>query len=128
MLHFYILDILSDNAALSSSEIADKISSDYIRVFENLKECDESTIRKKLDEYEKLGLISSEKRGKKKLYKLCADNIDLQELYAAISFFSEADPLGVVGSYLLDKYTFNLNTTILWARWKARFYIIFSTP
>ena len=105
MLHFYILDILSDNAALSSSEIADKISSDYIRVFENLKECDESTIRKKLNEYEKLGLISSEKRGKKKLYKLCADNIDLQELYAAISFFSEADPLGVVGSYLLDKYT-----------------------
>ena len=105
MLHFYILDILSENTALSSSEIADKISAEYITMFENIKECDESTIRKQLNEYEKLGLISSEKQGRKKLYKLCADNIDLQELYAAISFFGEADPLGVVGSYLLDKYS-----------------------
>ena len=52
MLHFYILDILK-NKSLSSSEIADEIANEYFSMFESVKECDESTIRKKLNEYEK---------------------------------------------------------------------------
>ena len=60
MLHFYILDILK-NKSLSSSEIADEIANECFSMFESVKECDESTIRKKLNEYEKLGLIKSEK-------------------------------------------------------------------
>lgn len=105
MLHFYILDILRDGEGFSSKDIADIISAEYLPMFEDIKECDESTIRKKLCEYEKAGLITAEKQGKKKLYKRSTSNIDLTDCHDAISFFSEADPLGVVGSYLLDKYS-----------------------
>ena len=105
MLHFYILDILHDGEGFSSKDIADIISAEYLPMFESIKECDESTIRKKLCEYENAGLITAEKQGKKKLYKRSTSNIDLTDCQDAISFFSEADPLGVVGSYLLDKYS-----------------------
>lgn len=64
MLHFYILDILK-NKSLSSSEIADEITNEYFSMFESVKECDESTIRKKLNEYEKLGLIKVKSRAEK---------------------------------------------------------------
>ncbi|MDE6111557.1 MAG: WYL domain-containing protein, partial [Eubacterium sp.] len=62
MLHFYILDILSDDSKKSIKVITDTISSDYISRFSDCL-LDESTIRKKLKEYEKLGIIKSEKNG-----------------------------------------------------------------
>lgn len=104
MLHFYILDILADGGEYSSDETADIISARYLSAFDDAKECDESTIRKKLNEYEKLGLLKAEKRGRKKLYALSADGTDVAALKDAAAFFSEADPLGVVGSYILDKF------------------------
>ena len=103
MLHFYILDILK-NKSLSSSEIADEITNEYFSMFESVKECDESTIRKKLNEYEKLGLIKSEKQGRKRIYSLNECDVDLDKWRDALSFFTEVNPIGVIGSYLLDKF------------------------
>lgn len=67
MLHFYMLDILEDGAA-SAGEIADIIATDYISEFDDLWQPDESTIRKKLKEYEKLGLVVAAKDGRKVVY------------------------------------------------------------
>ena len=103
MLHFYILDILK-NKSLSSSEIADEIANECFSMFESVKECDESTIRKKLNEYEKLGLIKSEKQGRKRIYSLNECDVDLDKWRDALSFFTEVNPIGVIGSYLLDKF------------------------
>jgi hypothetical protein len=104
MLHFYILDILHDGAAMSAGEIADKITSDYFSMFEDAAECDESTVRKKINEYEKLGLLESEKQSKKKLYRLSADSVNIEGFKDAVGFFSEVDPIGLVGSYISDRY------------------------
>lgn len=103
MLHFYILDILSDNIAKSIRAIADTISSDYLSMFDDYH-IDESTIRKKLKEYEKLGIIKSEKKGKELVFSRSEDKTDLDSWKDAVAFFSEEDSIGVVGSYILDKY------------------------
>lgn len=103
MLHFYILDILADGEELSSGEIMDRITSEYLSVFDNARELDESTIRKKLNEYVSLGLLWTKKDGRKKLYTLSVDEVNLSSCKEAAAFFSEADPMGVIGSYILDK-------------------------
>lgn len=103
MLHFYILDIFCCDSAKSVREITDSISSDYLSMFDDYQ-LDESTIRKKLKEYEKLGIIKSEKNGKELVFSKNSDNVDLNSWKEAIAYFSEEDPLGVAGSYLLDKY------------------------
>lgn len=64
----------------------------------------EDTVRKKLKEYEELGLLRAEKRGREVLYRRSDDSsIDLDSWKDALAFYSEADPLGVVGSFLMDK-------------------------
>lgn len=103
MLHFYVMDILSDNTAKSIKEIADIISSDYLSMFDDYQ-IDESTIRKKLKEYENLGLLKSKKLGKELLFSRNDDGVDLESWKDAVAFFSEENPIGVVGSYILDKY------------------------
>ena len=103
MLHFYILDILSDYSKKSIKEIMDTISSDYISRFSDCL-LEESTIRKKLKEYEKLGLLTSEKNGREFVFSLTKDEVNLESFMDAVAFFSEEDAIGVVGSYILDKY------------------------
>lgn len=103
-LHFYILDILDESEEKSLKKILDSITEDYLSMFENAYELDESTVRKKLKEYEKLGLIKSRRHGRELVYSRCDDNIDLKSWKEAAAYFSEEDPLGVVGSYVLDKY------------------------
>lgn len=109
ILHFYILDVLVDKENLSVREITENIISNYLSVFDNPHEIDESTIRKKLKEYEKLGLLKSQKRGRELVYSRDDTSVDLTQWQYAAAFFSEADPLGVVGSFLLDKYENNPN-------------------
>lgn len=104
VLHFYILDLLSDGEALTVREIVERIEADYLSRFDAAYELDESTVRKKLKEYEELGLLKSEKRGRERTYSRSESMVDLSGWKDAVSFFSEADPLGVIGSYLLDKY------------------------
>ena len=101
-LHFHILDLLTGNEKLSIKEIMDAID---IRLadFDSPLYLDESTIRKKLREYEQLGLIKSEKRGRELVFSLSTDDVDLKSWADAAAFFSEEAPLGAVGSYLLDK-------------------------
>ena len=103
-LHFYILDILADGEEKTIKEIVDSITEDYLCDFNNANELDESTIRKKLKEYEKLGLITSRKSGRVIRYSRNVSDIELDSWKDAAAFFSEEDLLGVVGSFILDKY------------------------
>jgi hypothetical protein len=102
-LHFYLLDALADGSALTVSEVCDRIAHDYMARFSPPLEFDESTVRNKMREYETLGLLSSEKDGRQLRYRKTESAIDLNAWKDVIAFFSEADPLGIVGSYLLDR-------------------------
>ncbi len=103
--HFYIMDLLKGDVEMSIHEIVDAISDRYLSVFNTAITVDDSTVRKKLKEHEALGLLESRKYGRKLVYCRTKDSeIDLDSWRDAISFFSEADPLGVVGSFLLDKF------------------------
>ncbi len=104
ILHFYILDLLSNGKALQARVIAERIATDYLYRFDSTYEIDESTIRNKLKEYEDIGLLKSEKFGRVLAYRRSESFVDLSGWMDAVAFFSEADPLGVIGSYLLDKY------------------------
>ncbi|BAL00388.1 hypothetical protein OBV_31890 [Oscillibacter valericigenes Sjm18-20] len=101
--HFYILDILADGKGRSVREILEETAQKYLFCFQTEQGLDESTVRKKLKEYEGLGLLKSEKHGRELFYNRAEDCIDLESWREAIAFFSEEDPLGVIGSYLLDK-------------------------
>lgn len=102
-LHFCILDMLVGSEGLSAGDIAEKLSDEYLCVFENGVDPDLSTVRKKLKEYEKLGILKSRKQGNQVLFSRNESDVPLNKWNDAIKFFSEVSPLGVVGSYLLDK-------------------------
>ena len=102
-LHFILFDILySPEISLTLSEILDTISSTYLNSFKEPLTFDESTVRKKLKEYENEGIIISKKEGKKLLYSRAKD-ISVTNSKDALDFFSEVAPCGVIGSFLLDK-------------------------
>lgn len=107
-LNFMILDILRANNFLSAHEITEKIA-DYFGYFEKPMYPDLSTIRSKLSEYKKLGILNAHKNNKKLEYSLSDNQIDLDSISDAIMFFSESSPLGVVGSFLLDKCCYSNN-------------------
>ena len=102
-LSFNILDALEESASYTARELTEKLTSEYISDFDIPPTLDESIVRLKLKEYEDLGLLISEKQGNRIKYRRSVDQIDLLGWADALSFFSEEDPLGVVGSYLLDK-------------------------
>ena len=101
----YILDLMAEGESLTVKEITEAISEKYLSHFAQNEEVDESTIRKKLKEYEQLGMLKSMKVGRELVFSRVTDNIDLDAWQAAIEFYSEADPMGVVGSFLLDLRT-----------------------
>ena len=111
MLYFYILDILSDFKYKTVNEIVIELEKEYFFFFEeseaisseNSKLPSRSTIEKKIKEYERLGLLESSKRGREILYKKSESNIDVQSWKDVIAFYTEADPLGVIGSFLSDQ-------------------------
>ncbi|MBP5743860.1 MAG: WYL domain-containing transcriptional regulator [Oscillospiraceae bacterium] len=102
VLHFCILDYLADGTARSVGEITDGVA-DMLSHTDALFEVDESTVRKKLKEYADLGVLQDEKHGRLLFYRLAEDGIDLSSWEDAAAFFSEEAPLGVIGSYLLDR-------------------------
>ncbi len=102
VLHFCILDLLAEGGALGVSEIADGVAALLSRG-ERPFEIDESTIRKKLKEYARLGVLQADKQGRAILYRLAEDGVDLSSWAEAAAFFSEEAPFGVIGSYLLDR-------------------------
>jgi len=103
MLNFFILDALYYDGDFTVSELVDILNDEYLSAFESSVYLDEATLRLKLKEYEALGLLSSIKDGRQLRYSRNVDTVPLQQWVDALAFYSEEDPLGVVGSYLLDK-------------------------
>ena len=100
-LHFILFDILHSPAVqFTLSEITEKIDG-YLRNFSDPRVFDESTVRKKLKEYESEGMIRTEKRGKNVYYSRSGDSVSCDT--DLLDFFSETAPCGVIGSFFLDK-------------------------
>lgn len=102
ILHCYLLSMLADGDARSAHGIIEGLA-ELLGRFPQLKLLDDSTIRKKLREYEEQGLLIGEKRGRELFYRLTPEVIDRSSWQEAVEFFAEADPLGVIGSYILDR-------------------------
>ena len=102
-LHFIILDILAEGELYTNQELLYIIDTEYLSDFKEPISFDESTLRKKLKEYEQLGLVKSVKEGRGVKYGVVQDKIELEDYRDAIRFFTEENILGVVGSYLEDK-------------------------
>ena len=101
-LHFVLLDLLCEGAQLSVRQIMDGLAR-HMAQFEDAEAPDESTVRKKLREYEKLGFLASERRGRELYWRRAQDCVPLDGWKDAAAFYSEADPLGVIGAPLLDR-------------------------
>lgn len=102
-LHFILFDILCSPAVRCSvSELMRRMDEEYLSGFETPMLLDESTVRKKLEEYCGEGLLVREREGKRVLYRR-ADLVGLPAESDALDFFSEVAPCGVVGSFLLDR-------------------------
>ena len=103
-LHFILFDVLSDaDKRLTLKEILEKIDREYLSSVANPITVDESTVRKKLKEYTDIGIVHTEKSGKRVLYRRGEDFTASEGLVEALKFFSETAPCGVVGSFILDK-------------------------
>ena len=100
-LHFHLLDILRSCDAMALNDILDELS-DRLAGFESSDFPDESTVRRKLKEYADLGLLKIEKQGREKMYRLCAEPMDLSSWDSAVAFYSESTLLGVLGSFIMD--------------------------
>lgn len=98
-LHFPIMDILIDvsDEGITLNDMLIRLMNDYGLFFED------STVRKKLKEYADIGLVCIKKEKKKTVYTIATDEINLDSFEDALLFFSETAPVGVVGSFLLDK-------------------------
>lgn len=103
-LHFILMDIFADGNLYTHNELLDAIETEYLSHFKEPMSFDESTVRKKLKEYCELGFIINEKEGRTVRYRRAEDAICLRKYRDAIRFFTEENILGVVGSYLEDKY------------------------
>ncbi|MBQ6718744.1 MAG: WYL domain-containing protein [Oscillospiraceae bacterium] len=102
-LHFYILDCLLPGRELSLMELVDEIETEYLCQFPEAEVLDVSTLRKKLKEYADLGMITIKKLGKEYVYSRSTDTICLDGWKNALDFYSESAPMGVIGSFLLDR-------------------------
>lgn len=102
LLHFCLMDLFRDQGSMDLKDITSQLEElypDSVGVFA----LDEKTVRLKVQELADLGILQKEKQGRKTIYRLKQNRISLNGLEDAIDFYSEALPVGVVGSYLLDK-------------------------
>lgn len=100
-LHFILFDILSSaEIELTIAEIMEEID-DILSEYDEPRYFDESTVRKKLKEYVKEGIIVSRKQGRTMCYRR-NDDIELS-VGDVLDYFTEVAPCGVIGSYILDK-------------------------
>ena len=102
LLHFCLMDLFQDQGPLGLKDITSQLEElypDSVGIFA----LDEKTVRLKVQELADMGILEKEKLGRKTTYRLVKNHVSLNGLENAIDFYSEALPLGVVGSYLLDK-------------------------
>lgn len=97
--HFFVLDLLYDGKEMTSSEIMHAVERQYLSDVPNFRILDESTIRKKLKEYVGSGILLSKKQGNKTLYYRHDTEINRKSWEDSIAFFTESNPLGVIGSF-----------------------------
>jgi len=100
-LHFILLDLLQSKPGSTIKDLCKGIDG-YLTGFDEPMVFDESTVRKKLREYEKEGIVLSEKSGRSNVYSL-APSPDLTGCADTIAFASEMSPCGVIGSYLTGR-------------------------
>ena len=100
-LHFLLIDALCDRRALSAPELTEVLSAEYGAAF------DLQTVRGKLREYEREGILCSEKEGKALKYRLSGCGYDSLpcrgRLDDAVAFFSQISVGGYIGSTILDR-------------------------
>lgn len=104
MLHFFLLDILQDGEKMTLRQLMDRMDEAYLAYFAEPAALDISTVRKKLAEYAELGLIENEKCGRELYYERSKGDVDLDAWCDAVSFFAETNQIGVVGSFIEDKF------------------------
>ena len=102
LLHFCLLDLFREQESLELRDVLPMLEETYPDTIGSMV-LDEKTVRLKVQELADMGVLEKEKQGRKALYRLVPDSVSLTGLEDAIDFYSEALPLGVVGSYLLDK-------------------------
>lgn len=107
-LHFLLLDLLSDRRPHSVESLTDQLQIRF-GVLE-----DSQAVRRKLVEYEKEGLLQSQKQGRQSLFSLPHDlhtvSPDLfPALHSAVCFFQGTAPFGFIGSTVMDSW--NLTNT-----------------
>lgn len=125
LLHFCILDVLSENDELPIVDIIDILQNDYFNKMDQEIEIEERTVRNKLEKYVKLGILS-QRTGtrKKKYYSMNYDRVVLPSWHDAIVFFSETNPTGVIGSFLLDKKELEDYESCFWYKHHYMLYAI----
>ena len=101
--HFYLMDLLADGEAFTAKQIEQAFFDRYFSVLQQDMVMDISTIRKKLKEYTTLGLIAASKNGREICYRLTSDSIDCNAWQDAIRFYTQSDPVGVIGTYFEDR-------------------------
>jgi hypothetical protein len=102
MLHFQLMDILAVSGALPIFSIMEELTN-RLNSFEDGDFPDESTVRRKLVECEKLGLVKRERHGREIWFRRTEDCVELESWREALDFFSETAPLGVIGDFCRDK-------------------------
>ena len=115
LLHFCILDMLTEEKEMSVREITDNIQKNYFDLMESEISIDEKTVRTKLKNYTQLGILSQTIQARKKqCYSLSKNTLNLHSWHNAIEFYSEMNPVGVIGSFLLDRKEFDNEKSCFW--------------
>ncbi|MBQ8160417.1 MAG: WYL domain-containing protein [Clostridia bacterium] len=128
-LHFYLLALLSESGGMTVRACLDAI---YDRFFSEiaaaeLMNLDQSTVQRKLREYRALGLVQVRKEGNQQIFSLSptAQDLCLDETpwQYCLQFFSEAMPLGVIGSFLLHHLNVQESLAPSLFSFRHRFYL-----
>ena len=102
LLHFCLMDLFASHGEIEMPQILPMLEKAYPDAIGSLV-MDQKTLRLKVRELASMGLLESSRSGRKISYRMAEDAMALEPLADAIDFYSEILPLGVVGSYLLDK-------------------------
>ena len=105
LLHFFLMDLFSDGRPMEQSEVMSALETRYLNDLSYGDRLDQKTVWLKLKDLAALGLLAAQKAGRTVRYRIVQENVDLSlpGFQDALHFFSEAAPLGVIGSFLLDK-------------------------
>lgn len=101
VLHMCLLDLFSENEERTVRQVAEEIIDAYGIVF------DQQTVRAKLKEYTALGIMNESQTGRTVTYRLATVTVETlmeaADMQPLLQFFSEYSPVGIVGTYLLQR-------------------------